>query len=322
LYETLDATKLSASPAERAELATPEAVFGRDLFLRNPLPCLEMKRDFVLDIQRGAYSPTIFHRLIELLAQTGKLSCVFDQNIDGLMFRCEDLPPNLVRTPHGRIDQAGCERCGHAIDFGALCTHMRYFVKDLSGCDLSAPAESTGMVCERCGEAAVKPRSVLFGAPLQLNTPIEHESVLDELDLLIIAGTTLKVGPINGIPQFVPRSCVRLVLNDTPVGEHLQPMPLQYGADAVRDVYLGGSIDAASWRLIEALGWTPSLMCTFRSAQMPIQSRHLIGEMVLGRTMPTSLPFVHSALGAARYETAADADTAADATGCVHRQAS
>lgn len=308
LYETLDATKLSASPAERAELATPEAVFGRDLFLRNPLPCLEMKREFVLDIQRGAYSPTIFHRLVELIARAGKLSCVFDQNIDGLMFRCADLPPHLVRTPHGRIDQAGCERCGHAVDFSAMCAHLKDCVKDLSGLDSSAPAESTGMVCERCGEAAVKPRSVLFGAPLQLKTPIEHDSVLDDLDLLIIAGTTLKVGPINGIPLFVPRHCVRLVLNDTPVGEHLQPMPLQYGADAVRDVHLEGTIDAASWRLIEALGWTPSLMRTFRSGHMPMQSRRLIGEMLLGRTMPKSLPYVHSALDPAMREMAAHAD--------------
>jgi NAD-dependent histone deacetylase SIR2 len=38
LYETLDATRLTASAEDRAALATPEAVFSRQLFLRNPLP--------------------------------------------------------------------------------------------------------------------------------------------------------------------------------------------------------------------------------------------------------------------------------------------
>ena len=52
---------------DRAQLETPEAVFSRELFLRNPLPCLEMKRDFVLSVQAGAYVPTLFHRLVKVV---------------------------------------------------------------------------------------------------------------------------------------------------------------------------------------------------------------------------------------------------------------
>jgi hypothetical protein len=140
--------------------------------------------------------------------------------------------------------------------------------------------------------------------------PPELDDALDEVDVLIIAGTTLKVAPINGVPCFVPPTCVRVVLNDSPVGEELQPMPLEYGPHAARDVFLRTSIDASSLELIAACGWLPTLLHAALAEPdfaMPPSSRRMLGARLLGETMPAALP---SDMRRRRY---ADDDADADA---------
>ena len=115
-----------------------------------------------------------FHRLVEQIAvRTRKVVRIYDQNIDGLMHRCAKLPSHVVRCPHGRVDRAGCERCGFAVDFDAFCDHLRTNIRDISGTDTTAPSVSTPMHCPNCGAPAVEPMSVLFGSPLSLDEPPE-----------------------------------------------------------------------------------------------------------------------------------------------------
>lgn len=58
-----------------------------------------------------------------------------------------------------------------------------------------------------------------------------------QVDLLFVAGTSLTVGPANSVVARVPETCARVVVNMEPVGAHLG---VQYGAQAVRDVFLPG----------------------------------------------------------------------------------
>ena len=127
LYQTLDSSKLAASAADRAAMdGRPEVVFSAELFERNPLPLLEMKRRFCLERQAGEYKSTLFHLLIDLIeARTGKLVAWFDQNIDAVMGQCSHVPPSKMRTPHGRVDRAACHACGFECSFDAFCEHLR-----------------------------------------------------------------------------------------------------------------------------------------------------------------------------------------------------
>ena len=72
----------------------------------------------------------------------------------------------------------------HAALFDAFAAHMQASIRDISGADPSAPAESIPMRCPNCGAHAVKPASVLFGAPLALDVPPELDDALDDVDLV------------------------------------------------------------------------------------------------------------------------------------------
>ena len=212
LYDSLHPELLTATDDERAELSTPEAVFSADLFFRNPLPYFEVKRPLLLGVQANAYQPTLFHRLLELLAsKTGKHKRVFSQNIDGLEFNCGGLPASLIRNPHGRMNVAKCDACGRGMLFDDFCEKVRTQIKDIYGDDPSAPRCSTKIECDYCGAPAVKSDTVLFGSRLQLDVAPEQDPVLEDVDLLIVAGTSLLVAPINGAkmpPPTPPRTCV------------------------------------------------------------------------------------------------------------------
>lgn len=97
LYATFDPDQLTATAEQRQEFRRdPTAALDQHLFLENPLPCLELKRSFILGTHRCQWKATLAHRFIELLHnKTGKLIRAYTQNIDGL--ECQlDLPPSMV----------------------------------------------------------------------------------------------------------------------------------------------------------------------------------------------------------------------------------
>lgn len=70
--------------------------------------------------------------------------------------------------------------------------------------DPEAPKISTNIFCDTCGAPGIKPKTVLYGR----NLPDEyfegtHADFPDEVDLLIVAGTSLTVGPANTIVTMV-----------------------------------------------------------------------------------------------------------------------
>jgi len=75
-------------------------------------------------------------------------------------------------------------------------------------------------------------------------------------DLLIVAGTSLQVGPANGIVKMTSSTTIRLIANNEPVGEFLG---VKYGSQAVRDIYAGGECDKTFLELCKALGWIDDL---------------------------------------------------------------
>ena len=178
----------------------------------------------------------------------------------------ESLPAATIVPVHGTLSRAACEGCGAEMPIGEFCDKVRASVKDIYATDTAAPAESSNILCGKCGKPTVKPTTVLFGGSLPEAFFSCSEADLPSLDLLIVAGTSLAVAPANSLVYRAPDSTVRppphyhrmahglarvadatcgavvqvrVVVNRERVGEDLG---IDYGG---RDVLLEGDCDEA-----------------------------------------------------------------------------
>ncbi|EED87641.1 histone deacetylase HDAC silent information regulator protein 2 Sir2 sirtuin, partial [Thalassiosira pseudonana CCMP1335] len=239
LYDTLRPELLTASELEQELIRDdPTLALDKGMFLRNPLPMLELKRDFILGTQESRWKATLAHRFVELLhSKLGKLTRWYTQNIDGLEMQCKTLPKEKVVPVHGSMGQAACEYCEAPVDFDEFCSHIR-------------------VVCEECGHPTVKPTIVLFRGSMPKEFHVRTAEDLPECDLLIIIGTSLTVAPANSLVYRVPPTSLRLVMNNERVGRMLG---INYSEDSVRDVFAHGHSDEMCLELADRLGWLKDL---------------------------------------------------------------
>jgi NAD+-dependent protein deacetylase sirtuin 2 len=278
LYDTLRPDLLTATDEEKRLLTMdPSYVASWEIFRRNQLVYLEVRRPFILGTRRGQWKATIAHRFIELLhIKLQKLQRLYTQNIDGLDYQCDRLPRNLIVPVHGSIGIIQCEGCGQANDYDAFCDAVQAQIKDIYnnndstntifiGDDNNAnktpsspptfplpPKESTPILCEHCHQPLVKPATVLFGRSLP-DDFFRYRNTDPSPDLLIIAGTSLQVSPANSVVQAVAPSTIRVLVNREMVGEKLG-----FGTDAT-DMFVSADCDDAFLQLIVELGWLDDL---------------------------------------------------------------
>jgi len=275
MYETLRPELLTATEEQKNEMRTnPTVVFGRPLFLQNPLPCLELKRQFILGTMENKWKATIAHRFIELLhKKTGKFSRLYTQNIDGLEGQCKDLPSVKVVPVHGTMNRVRCELCLSPMSFRDFCRKVQANIRDITGQDPDAPTVSTPILCLYCGQSTVKPDIILFNAPL----PKEYFTLLVQdvpsIDLLFVIGTSLQVYPACEIVRLVPHSTLRVIINNEPVGQHLG---VAYGEEALRDYHAEGICEDVILNLIDELGWISDLNAYID--HLPQQSSTMVKE--------------------------------------------
>lgn len=203
-------------------------------------------------VERSAHHfPKLLH------SKTGKLTRVYTQNIDGLI-DAVDLPDDRVISVHGTIGRASCEACGAATNFDEFCDRVESKIKNIyDGRDGGGPAgESEPIRCDSCGRATVKPDTVLFGSSLPAEFFDRAESDLPSADLLVVAGTSLVVGPANSLVYRVPETTRRVIVNDEPVGRELG---VDYGPNAERDFFARGKCEDVFLDLICELGWLQDL---------------------------------------------------------------
>mmetsp|Transcript_8806 Transcript_8806/g.26384 ORF Transcript_8806/g.26384 Transcript_8806/m.26384 type:complete len:629 (-) Transcript_8806:91-1977(-) len=258
MYETLRPDLLTATDEERFAMEMdPTTVFEKGMFLQNPLPCLELKRSFILGTQANTWKATLAHRFVELLhKKTGKLTRLYTQNIDGLEGQCGNLPREKVVSVHGSMDRAACELCGAETDFNTFCDDVRSRIKDITGQDSGAPTESKPIQCKTCSQPAVKPTIVLFRSSLPEEFYTLSKEDLPGVDLLIVVGTSLTVAPANSLVYRVPPHALRMVVNNEPVGFRLG---IQYGSESTRDFFAKGFCDEVFLDLMCHLGWMSDL---------------------------------------------------------------
>lgn len=196
------------------------------------------------------------HHFASLLhTKTNKLTRVFTQNIDGLTYAV-NLPEDKIVSVHGTIGKAGCEICGKDMDFKDFCDEVERKIKNIYSPEFG-PKESTPIHCRSCGNATVKPKTVLFGSSLPTEFFDKAAQDLPTTDLLIVAGTSLVVSPANSLVYNVPSDTLRVVINDEPVG---QALGIEYDMNASRDFFARGDCEKVCLDLIDELGWLADLI--------------------------------------------------------------
>ena len=123
--------------------------------------------------------------------------------------------------------------------------------------DPTAPQESTPIPCLNCKQALVKPRTVLYGRSLPSSffkaVEVDFDTQDEEVDLVLILGTSLVVGPANQIPMYAPPSCPRILINMEDVSSNVMNW------DSKKDHFLSGAIDDVVNALVSEVGWQDQL---------------------------------------------------------------
>ncbi len=154
----------------------PEEIVSREFFDAHPKEFYDFYREKLVYPDA---KPNPAHLALAKLEQAGKLTAVVTQNIDGLHQKAGS---RRVFELHGSTLRNHCMRCGKA--FG-----------------LQTVTETDGVPRCSCG-GIIKPDVVLYGEPLDDAVVSSALSEIERADLLIVAGTSLRVYPAAGLVRW------------------------------------------------------------------------------------------------------------------------
>jgi NAD-dependent deacetylase len=180
-------------------------------FLADPLMREEAwRRKFVMDDLYAHAKPGRGHRALARLVNTGRMSAVITQNIDGL-HQAAGLPDDRVIELHGNGTYARCLAC-----------HRRYELVDIR-----RDFEMTGAApqCE-CG-GYIKSATISFGQAMPETAMRRAEAETFACDLFMAIGSSLVVYPAAGFPLAAKRRGASLVIVNN------EPTPLDHFADLI-----------------------------------------------------------------------------------------
>lgn len=201
------------SNLEKYNLDKPERIFDISFFHENPAPFYDLARGLF----PSNFKPSPTHHFIRLLQDKGLLLRCYTQNIDTLERAAGVLPEKLVEA-HGSFGSAHCVKCRYKYDTD--------FMKDkLLNCSDGKKASADDTECipwcacaqPDCG-GFVKPDIVFFGENLPSRYFNLRETDLMSADLLIVAGTSLKVTPFADTMHYCSAYAPRLLINRERVG--------------------------------------------------------------------------------------------------------
>ena len=181
---------------DKYNLSGPEEFFYKTTFLKNPKYFYEFTKLFDL----SQTQPTIAHKFMNFLTHKNIVKYIFTQNIDGLEIKAK-IPKEKLIFAHGNFYEGHCAKCNEYIDIEKINKAIQ---------------EEKIFECPKCG-GPCKPNVVFYGE----NLPEKFFNGLDDLkdiDLIIIMGTSLKVYPFAGIPDYAKPEVGKVVFNWELVG--------------------------------------------------------------------------------------------------------
>ncbi|XP_030331013.1 NAD-dependent protein deacetylase sirtuin-2 [Strigops habroptila] len=244
------------------DLPYPEAIFEISFFKEHPEPFFALARE----LYPGQFKPTVCHYFMRLLQDKGLLLRCYTQNIDTLE-RVAGLEPERLVEAHGSFFTSHCLRPGCRRQYGLPWMRERIF-------------SSLVPKCEQC-QGLVKPDIVFFGESLPSRFFSLLQSDFQQVDLLIIMGTSLQVQPFASLVSRVPTNTPRLLINKEKTGQSDPLMSLMgfgcgmdFDSDkAYRDVAWLGECDKGCLELAELLGWKKELEELVRKEHAAIEAK-------------------------------------------------
>lgn len=182
----------------------PETIISHSFFQRRTEEFFEFYREKLLFPQA---QPNPAHRALAELENSGLLSAVITQNIDGLH---QAAGSRRVIELHGSVLRNRCMRCG-----------KRFTMEDI--------LYSEGVPRCACG-GIIKPDVILYEESLPEQAIGDALNEIAASDLLIIGGTSLSVYPAAGFVADYPGRIV--IINRSPT-------PMDGGADLLIDAPIG-----------------------------------------------------------------------------------
>jgi NAD-dependent SIR2 family protein deacetylase len=200
---------------DKYNLSGPEEFFFKTTFLKNPKYFYEFTKLFDL----SKTQPTIAHKFMNFLAHKNIVKYIFTQNIDGLEIKAK-IPNDKLIFAHGNFYDGHCAKCNEHIDIEKIN---------------QAIEEEKIYECPKCG-GPCKPNVVFYGEglPKKFFNCIED---LKDIDLIIIMGTSLKVYPFAGIPEYAKPEADIVVFNWDRVGDFV------YEKIGTNSVFIQGKTD-------------------------------------------------------------------------------
>ncbi|ODN87740.1 NAD-dependent histone deacetylase SIR2 [Cryptococcus wingfieldii CBS 7118] len=256
------------------ELDDPQQMFDIRYFREKP----EVFYSFAKQIYPSNFVPSPCHRWIKMLEDRGVLLRNYTQNIDTL----ESLAGvSKVLQCHGSFKTASCLRCktrhpGRFIEPHIMAQTIPYcepckaqcaqehavrktYKEQLKKLKAKANGKGKGKASaweqEESGDESgdewgggepgiIKPDITFFGQALDS----EFDECLfkdrEEVDLLVVIGTSLKVAPVSEVLTHIPHSVPQIFINLTPA-YHVQP-----------DISLLGDADSIVTYISDRLGWS------------------------------------------------------------------
>lgn len=174
----------------------PQIILSKDFFWNHTEDFFNFYRD---NLNFLSFEPNITHKFLKKLEETGKLSAIITQNIDGLHQKAGS---KIVYELHGSIYSNHCTNCNR--------NYSANFVFNSNGIPR----------CMICG-GIIKPNVVLYGEPLNFftfNTSIFKSQFAN---LLIVAGSSLTVYPANAILNNFKGKNMVIINKDETEFDHL-----------------------------------------------------------------------------------------------------
>ena len=241
------------SNLSKLNLPYAEAVFDIDYFQENPRAFYTLAEE----LYPGKFDPTPFHYFVRLLQDKGLLHRVYTQNIDTLEREAGIEEDNVVEA-HGLFAYNHCIECEEEMDTLTLKGFM---------------AASKIPRCQLC-QGLVKPDIVFFGEGLPERFFLQWEEDQDDVEIAIVAGTSLSVFPFALLPSQVPKKSLRLLVNREAVGDFTTWKKRR------SDILALDSCDKVAFELAESLGWKEDLEALMKEVKKTEAEREKVGEDV------------------------------------------
>ena len=157
---------------------------------------LSWERNIELHSLLKNIKPNIGHAFVEKITNMQKNNFLITQNIDGLHQR-SGIPKNKIIEIHGSAIEAACLEC--QAEQNILDFHDAIKSK--------APLPK----CYFCG-GIVKVATISFGQPMNEMDMMHVSKIVEESDLMIVMGSSLKVMPAGKLPNLAMQSGSKLII--------------------------------------------------------------------------------------------------------------